>query len=360
MSENQAPNGDGFRAPAIVPKHETAITAAAAQAQASINARYVMALQRPRIIDDARRRILGECQRPGFAKAAMFSLPRGKKPIEGLSIRFAEAAIRCMTNILVETQTIYDDEEKRIIRVIVTDLEANVTYPTDKVIVKTVERRQVRDGQESVGQRVNTSGDTVYIVRATEEDLAMKEAAIVSKAMRTNGLRLIPGDIIDEAKAMIEDVRLKGEKAEDPTIARKKMADSFAAIGIGGAQLREYLGHDLDLLTPEERVELRSVYTAIKDGETTWAEIMELRSEARGSEDPAARKSLMDQLNRARFGEPPAFAAACKAAGVTTENPRLETLTLEVLRTIAAKLKGDDFPAGATKNQPANGKGGVA
>jgi hypothetical protein len=46
-----------------------------------------------------RQRLLAECRRPEFAKSARYAIPRGKdretgrpKFIEGLSIRFAEAA----------------------------------------------------------------------------------------------------------------------------------------------------------------------------------------------------------------------------------------------------------------------------
>lgn len=342
-----APADDEFRPPSIVPRHETAITAAAAQAQAAIQARYVMALQRPRDLDVVRQRILTECRRPGFAEAALYRKPVGKSEIVGPSIRFAEAMIRCCTNILVETTTIYDDEDKRIVRVSVTDLEANITYPTDKVIVKSVERRHANKGQEILGERLNSYGDKVYIVRATEDDLAVKEAAIVSKAIRTNGLRMIPGDLLDEGVAVIKATLEAGAKAEDPAARKKQLADAFASMGVSPTDLKAYLGHDLDSLSPTEVVDLRTLYRSIKDGETTWQEIVELRAEAKvGPENPAERKTLVEAITRARIADPQAFAASCKAAGVTADNVKTETLSLEVLRRIhgatvpKAELKG--------------------
>ena len=46
---------------------ETAASSVAAQATAQIQARYVVALRRPRDWDDVRVRILKECRRPSFA-----------------------------------------------------------------------------------------------------------------------------------------------------------------------------------------------------------------------------------------------------------------------------------------------------
>nr|NIU03565.1 hypothetical protein [Gammaproteobacteria bacterium]NIV50929.1 hypothetical protein [Gammaproteobacteria bacterium]NIX84839.1 hypothetical protein [Gammaproteobacteria bacterium] len=100
---------------------ETASTAVAAQAAASVQARYVMALQRPRNIDQVRVDLLKECKRPGFARVAMYHKPIGKG-VTGPSIRFAEAAMRCMGNLMPEVATLYDDHDKRILRVSVTDL----------------------------------------------------------------------------------------------------------------------------------------------------------------------------------------------------------------------------------------------
>src|SRR5208337_3723267 len=113
MTEQQAPSSNGgtsivrtsFGEQSVEKRSETASTAVAAQAQAEIQARFIMAMQRPRDDDNVRVRMLRECARPAFAKRAYYSLPRGDKPgrltgipnrIEGLSVRFAEAAVRLM------------------------------------------------------------------------------------------------------------------------------------------------------------------------------------------------------------------------------------------------------------------------
>jgi len=136
---------------------ETSSTVLAAQAKALVEARYTVAINRPRDWDTVRERLLKDCRRPGFADSAIYHKPIGKG-IEGPSIRFAEAAIRNMNNVTVETATIFDDSERRIMRVTVTDLEANVPYSQDVTVAKTVERNSVKPGEVAI--RTRTSGST--------------------------------------------------------------------------------------------------------------------------------------------------------------------------------------------------------
>src|SRR4029079_9723076 len=126
-----------------------------------------MASQRRRSDDEARIRLLQSCSRPGFAETGIYRKPVGSgKHAEGLSIRFAEEARRQWGNIETRTQVILDDTEKRILRVSATDLETNVTESVDVIIEKTVERRQLKDGQSPIRQRINSYGDLVYLVPA--------------------------------------------------------------------------------------------------------------------------------------------------------------------------------------------------
>jgi len=291
-----------------LPAHETSMAAMAAQAKARVEARYIVAMQRPRDMDTVRTRLLKECSRPGFADASWYSKPVGGRSIEGLSIRFAEAAVRLCGNLDVDTPVIFEDDEKRIIRVAVTDLETNSTFSTDIVVNKTVERRKVRQGQDIVGTRENTSGQMVYIVKASDDELANKAAALTSKAIRNNALRLLPADIKDECATAVK-ATMRNRDAQDPDAARKRMMDAFSGLGIEPKQIKAYLGHDTEQTSAKEREELLGIYNAIRDGETTWAAVMEAR-EAEKSADSSpgngsrkgrakAAQSLLDETNGA-------------------------------------------------------------
>lgn len=269
-----------FAATAMTTTGETAAAVVAAQATAEIQARYVMALKNPRDLDDVRLKMLKECRRPSFAKVAIYRKPIGAG-IEGPSIRFAEAAIRCMGNIAIDTIVVFDDPYKRILRVSVVDIENNVPYSTEITVEKTVERKNPKAGTTILGTRENSNGQLVYLVPATEDEMLNKINALVSKAIRTNGMRHIPGDIVDECKALIYEIRDK-EDAEDPDAARKKLADSFAELGVLASSLKEYLDHDLATSTPAEMKELRGVYALLRDGEMSWTEVLDAKRASRG------------------------------------------------------------------------------
>ena len=196
-----------------------------------------------------RQRLLSECKVPAFARTARYRLPRGKdretgEPnfIEGPSIRFAEAALRCLGNISIESTIIYDDPRKQIVRVSVTDLEANLPYETEITIAKTVERKFLKKGQSFISQRTNSYGDRVFLVEATEDEILMKTNALTSKAVRTLGLRHLPGDMLDEAMRTCLDVS-HSDDAKDPQAAKKRLFDAFFEVGVTVEQLQEYLGH---------------------------------------------------------------------------------------------------------------------
>lgn len=254
---------------------ETSSTAMAAQAKAMIESRYVMAMRNPRNWDQVREELIKECRRPTFAnnKSAYYVKPIGAG-VEGLGIRFVEVALRCMKNVLIETNMIFEDKEKEIHRVSVTDLESNVTYPLDVKVTKTVERSKPSDDGSYVSVRQNTQGRKTFTVVAQDDDLLNKRGAMISKAIRTLGLRIIPGDLCDEAEDIIKRIRLD-DAAKDPNATRKRLVDSFAEIGVKVGALIDYIGHDLDSLTPAEVVNLRGIYGAIRDGEATWKSVID-------------------------------------------------------------------------------------
>lgn len=274
---------------------ETASTALAAQAKALVEARYLVAINRPRDMDAVREKLLKDCKRPGFARSAIYHKPIGKG-VEGPSIRFAESAIRAMGNIIVNSPTTYEDHEKRIINVSVCDLESNTAYDADVMITKTVERNSLKEGEKAIRTRIGARGQTVHIVEATDDDILNKANALVSKAVRTLGLRLLPGDILDECMWACRQTQ-KDEDARDPDSAKLQLFDAFGTIGVKVAALKEWLGHDGETITPKELGELRGIYSAIRDSETTWKAVMEAKfhKKAEGAADlaeMAARASV--------------------------------------------------------------------
>ena len=285
---------------------ETSVSAVAAQARALVEARFAMALYRPRDMDAVRVKLLAECRRPGFAEVARYKRPVGKqqnedtgewedKHAEGPSIRFIEAALRNMGNIDVSSPTIYDDDERRIIRISVIDLETNTTYSRDIAIEKIAEQKRLRKNQQPLGTRTNSYGEVVYIVRATESQTEVKGASSISKNIRTLGQRLVPGDLLEECMALCvytKEAKIK----EDPAGARKRMIDGFAELGVKPEELKKYAGQDLDSLSPAQIGDLRDLYLSIKDGITTWADVLDARESVEDEQPDAEGLTAMDRL----------------------------------------------------------------
>lgn len=289
---------EGFGERSLAKSAETASTAVAAQARAAIEARYVMALQRPRGFMDVRDKVLKACKRPGFARSAIYSKPVGGQSVRGLSVRFAEEAARCMGNLLIESPVIFDDAEKQIVKVSVTDLESNTGYSEEITIEKTVERRQLRGDQKPIASRTNSTGQTVYIVQATDDDILNKRNALKSKAIRNGVLRILPSDITEEARDLCDETA-RNRTAQDPDAERKWIADNFRVFGVTPAHIAEYLGHDLGSATADELVKLREIGVAIDSNETTWSDVIGRKAaDAEKAQASAKKSDLAEALKK--------------------------------------------------------------
>lgn len=289
------------RETAVAKIADSGVMVAAETAKAHVQAAYLMAMQHPRNRDQARLNILHACRRPEFAETAEFSKPTAEGKIVGFSIRFAEAAIQEWGNIFVDTRTIIDDE--RVIRkcVLVRDLETNASFSTEVSIYKTVERKSPRD-REIVGRRTNSAGQVVFIVKATDEEMLNKEFSVVSRVIRNNGLRLLPPDILHEARDLCR-ATLRDKDAKDPQASRKKIIDSFAEIGVKPENLETLLGHPLDAITPADLGHLRKVYRALSEGEATWKDYF-----GKGEDvEPTPPKTGRQKVTRQPAAAPPSL-----------------------------------------------------
>lgn len=304
MNEQNAIMTHGFSSDSIERTGETAGQILAARAKAEVEARYIIAMKRPRDWDVVRDRMLNACKRAGFAGSAIESVfgagwyrKPGKAAVEGFSVRFAEEARRNMGNIDLRTTVTFEDAEKRFIQVDVSDLENNISETACVVVDKTVERAFLKDGETAISTRINSAGKPVYLRAATEDEIMVKQNSAVSKAVRNGILRLLPGDIQAECRDIILSIR-DGEAIEDPTKTKKKIMDSFSSVGVGPADVAQYLGHSLDSLSPAETNLLRNLFRMVSSGEKSWHEIMTDLAEENGSDPPPVEtpKKKMDAL----------------------------------------------------------------
>lgn len=286
---------------------ELAASASAALAKATIEAKFSVALHRPRSVMNARARILESCRRPGFAEAARYRIPRGKVNgqqnfITGYTIRFAEVAIQAWGNVDCAATIAYEDDEKRLVRIAVVDLESNTSYTDEVVLNKTVERSFAKEGDTVVGERLNSQGKKVFIIEATEDELLVKVNAAKSKSIRTSGLRLVPQDILDEAWEQCRDTM--NAPGKDPAQDLKNLCDGFTKLGVFPVDLEKYIGHPLNTVTEKERVELRELWAAVREGEVSWSEVMKKRDDDTIDMAPPAKPAAAPEPPKAQPAAP--------------------------------------------------------
>jgi hypothetical protein len=260
----------------------TAERAVEAEVRAMVEARVLMAYRNPRNMHMVRSRLLESCKRVAFAEQAIYRKPVGSKKVgdewvktfaEGPSIRFAEEAIRAMGNTLSEQKIVFEDEQKRIIQFALMDLEGNNTDVGIIVVSKQVERRTLKKDQRAISQRMNSEGSLVYLVEATDDEVAVKAAAMIAKTRRDSAIRLCPSDIKEDCIKQIKKTLMERDKA-NPTESLNRLLDAFQEKGILPDQIEKYLGHELAIITPAELMALRGVFGAIQDGELTWVQIL--------------------------------------------------------------------------------------
>jgi hypothetical protein len=258
-----------------VARMESGTVALTAQVEARIRASYFLAKQFPRNWIDVGSKLKRAFLRPVLAEGALYSKPIGGSKIEGLSIRFAEEAFRTMGNLSVETMLISDDDEKRVYTVLGMDLETNASIPVSVVVTKQMERSTVKQGDEVLAKRLNSQGRVTYVIKArSEDDYRSKEQSALQKARRDVILFLTPGDIKEECEQVIRKT-LADRDARDPQEQITKLAAAYYGVGVSAAELEKLLGHPLAVTNASEIQMFRSFYTALKDGEATWPQIVD-------------------------------------------------------------------------------------
>jgi hypothetical protein len=295
---------------------EVAESAMQAEAMAAVQARFIVARQRPRDIAKFKANMLALCRNPKFADEALYEKPvGGDETVVDFSIRFAEAFTRLYGNLDVSTEATFDDPARRKIRVTATDLEGNATFRSDRMLEKTVERRYAGEDRTVISSRLNSRRQKVFIVVATEEEFFTKEAAAASKLIRTNVLRFVDEDFKDECRKEI-DKALKQAAANDPQARTKRLVEAFARFGVSPEKVKAYLGHALDAMSPDELIELQRAWVAVREGES-FNEICEAKVARRNQ--PSATGATSTIFSTTPSSDSKSDALAAKLGGRAEE-----------------------------------------
>lgn len=153
----------------------------------------------------ARQKLLEDCRRPVFARLARYNKPvddGSGDVVSRASIKFVEAALARWGNVRVQNQLLEDAPKARKVLVIITDLEGGAEYSKEILVEKVAERKTAGAREKVLGTKATPTGE-VFLVEATEDDLAGKEAVLASIVVRQLGLRLLPADLVEECMAQV-------------------------------------------------------------------------------------------------------------------------------------------------------------
>lgn len=231
---------------------DVAQTRAAQEAQGAM----VIAKKFPRDEDTAYLKIRESCKRKALAEVAMYAYPRGNTTVTGPSIRLAETIARYWGNLDYGIVELEQRHGESIMEAYCWDMETNNKV---KRIFTVKHFRQTKAGGYAL-----TDPRDIYELTANQG----------ARRLRACILSVIPGDIIDGAldqcdETLTKDVEPIGDRL-------RKMLEAFQVLGVTKEMVEKRLGHNLDVTTETEILQLRKIYTSIKDNAADRAEFFEM------------------------------------------------------------------------------------
>lgn len=218
------------------------------RAVAEAQGKLVIAKRFPRDPFTAYERIIEACKRPGLAGAAFYSFKRGDGTVSGPSIRLAEELARCWGNLDYGLRELSNRDGVSEMEAYAWDMETN-TVSSQRFTV-----RHLRD--TTYGAKELTAQRDIYEIGAN----------MGARRLRARILSLIPDDLVEAATKQCR-ATLAGQGGGTMADKIKGMVSAFAGRGVSVAMLEGYMGHRLDMTTPDELAELLGVFQALKDGQ---------------------------------------------------------------------------------------------
>jgi len=221
------------------------------------------AIAKPRNNQAVMRELLDQIEAyPSFAESVTYAKPIGKdnatgqmQYARGLSIRAAEAVAAAWGyNRIEQTVEPIDDDTVRVTATF-TDFQTGRIWRDSGIVSKFYKDRN--------GRMVRHSDDRFYNVVLKAE---------LSKRVREAIIRSVPPGVRSELQILAETMVAK--LLSNETVS--KMVNSFSTLGVGLVQLENLLGKPIAKgWTTDDRLTLQQIFTAIRDGETTVAEVFQ-------------------------------------------------------------------------------------
>lgn len=229
-----------------------------ASSQYEIQSAMVLAKKFPRDEEEAQKKILKACKRPGLAKQGLYVYSRGGTEIKGGTIRLLEEAARIWGNVnagvteLSNKKGVGNVPGESVMQAYAIDLENNVKFSSQFTV------RHFRNTKQ--GGKVITD----------ERDVYEMVANMASRRLRTCLERIIPGDILDEAEQACEqtmiDIEKKESQGKSDQEMNEKMAKGFAVYGVTKEMIAKRVQKNFEAINATDRHNLSLVFNSIKNG----------------------------------------------------------------------------------------------
>lgn len=233
-----------------------------------VQAAMVIAQRFPRDTNRAFARLMEDCKRKSLAEKAHYSYPRGKgaqaQIVSGPSIRLAEAVAKAYGNLdfgvieLEKKSGVGGLPGESTVMAYCWDLETNTR--SSKVFT-IAHRRDTKAG----GYNLTDERD-IYEITANNG----------ARRLRACILSIVPADIVEAASNACRETLKNGT---EPLVDRvRKMIVYAKEVGVTQVMIEKYLSHSVDVMTDDQMIDLRGVFTAIKDGHAAREDVFDLNA----------------------------------------------------------------------------------
>lgn len=280
----EAPQGPAPQMTFITADTPPEVAAASTRQVALIFAHFSIARQSPRDMAHTRKAMLEHCRSPYFALAAEYVLPRSGRAIRGLSVRFAEVLFQEMKNIGFATDVVRDGTHSQTIKITMFDFERNNHRESTETFDKAVERVD-SEGRFVLEQRQGSRGKTVYLCRATTQEVEQLQARAVSKLQRNLLLAYVSPEFKRECHKLLRVTKVESAR-KDPEFYREMLAEVGARLNIGEEEMLEYCGAPKPWnitawpkVSSDALLALGEALESVQVGESSWWAILKPRRE---------------------------------------------------------------------------------
>lgn len=264
------------------------------RAIAEIQARMLIARANPRNPIAATDNILRDCARRTLAEAALYQYSRGGQSVSGPSIRLMETIARRWGNVSSGIKEISRTDGYSECVAYAWDLETGF-YDERQFQI-----RHWRDTKQG-GYRLTDERDIYELI-----------ANMGQRRKRAVLMAVIPGDVVEAATEQCEETL--NTNVDMSTEALQRMVAAFGAYGVTQAHIEKRIQCRLQAVRPAQVVQLRKIYTSLKDEMSAPADWFDIGEPAKTSAGAWDEISKRHKANEEKRPEPPTKADIRKQA----------------------------------------------